>query len=179
MEEINNFYRRSARDESGRCISGRDYLQTRQSSGAVGNGAEGREGTSPLDCTPRTSMTAVTTSELSMQPSYDPAGACSDVQNLQHRRQRQQQQQEPEEISLTQPTDTAASSSSIRDESVVRTPHSANVILSLPASPKRSSASHSSSSKTPAISKSQMKGEPRFKIFFSSPIVLKNATGTG
>lgn len=105
---------------------------------------------------------AVTTSALPMQPIYVSAGSCStaDVSNLQRRRLRQQ---EPQELSLTRPTDTAASSSSIRDEPV-RTPLSANVLLSLPASPKRSSASHSSSSKTPAISKSQMKGELRFKI---------------
>jgi len=149
-----------------RCISGRDYLQTRQSSGAVGNdGAEGHEGTGPLDCSPRTSMTmAVTTSALPMQPIYVPAGSCSaaDVSmNLQHRQIQQQQ-----ELSLTRPTDTTASSSSVRDEPV-RTPLSANVLMSLPASPKRSSASHSSSSKTPGISKSQMKGESKFKVFFS------------
>lgn len=150
----------------------RDYLQTRQSSGTVGNGAEGREGTGPLDRTPRTSMTmAMTTSALPMQPIYVPAGSCSAVDvpmNLQCRRLRQQQPQEPQELSLTRPTDTAESSSSIHGEPV-RTP-------------KRSSASHSSSShssKTPAISKSQMKGESRFKvvslfvflfIFFFSPI---------
>ncbi|XP_071641005.1 uncharacterized protein [Temnothorax longispinosus] len=139
--------------------------KTRQSSGAVGNGAEEREGTSPLDCTPRTSMTmAMTTSALPMQPIYVSAGSCSvaDVPNLQRRRLRQQ---EPQELSLTRPTDTAASSSSIRDEPVVRTPLSANVLLSLPASPKRSSASHSSSNKTP-ISKSQMKEfREAFRLF--------------
>ncbi|XP_011868132.1 PREDICTED: probable calcium-binding protein CML11, partial [Vollenhovia emeryi] len=142
-----------------------DCLQTRQSSGAVGNGAEGRDGTGPLDRTPRTSMTmAVTTSALPMQPIYVSAGSCSaaDGPNLQRRRLRQQ---EPQELSLTRPADTAASSSSVRDEPV-RTPLSANVLLSLPASPKRSSASHSSSSKTPAISKSQMKEfREAFRLF--------------
>ncbi|XP_018398782.1 PREDICTED: calmodulin-like [Cyphomyrmex costatus] len=142
--------------------------KTRQSSGAVGNGSEGCEGTSPLDCTSRTSMTmAVTTSALPMQPIYVSAGSCSaaDVPtNLQHRRL-WQLQQEPQELSLTRPTDTAASSSSILDEPV-RTPLSTNVLLSLPASPKRTSASYSSSSKTPAISKSQMKEfREAFRLF--------------
>lgn len=143
-------------------------LMTRQSSGAVGNGgAEGREGAGPLDRTPRTSMTmAVTTSALPMQPIYVPAGSCpaADVpMNLQCRRLRQQQ--EEEELSLTRPTDMAASSSAIRDEPV-RTSLSANVIMSLPASPKRSSTSNSSSSKAPGISKSQMKEfREAFRLF--------------
>ncbi|XP_025986845.1 calmodulin isoform X2 [Solenopsis invicta] len=133
---------------------------TRQSSGAVGNDAEGREGTGSLDCTPRTM--AVTTSALPVQPIYVPAGSCpaadATTTNLQRRRLRQQQEQQ--ELSLTRPTDTAASSSSIHDETV-RTPLSANVHLSLPASPKRSS-----SSKTPAISKSQMKEfREAFRLF--------------
>ncbi|XP_011684738.1 PREDICTED: probable calcium-binding protein CML11 [Wasmannia auropunctata] len=149
-------------------VAQRPHLQTRQSSGAVGNGgAEGREGAGPLDRTPRTSMTmAVTTSALPMQPIYVPAGSCpaADVpMNLQCRRLRQQQ--EEEELSLTRPTDMAASSSAIRDEPV-RTSLSANVIMSLPASPKRSSTSNSSSSKTPGISKSQMKEfREAFRLF--------------
>ncbi|KAL6258978.1 hypothetical protein P5V15_008901 [Pogonomyrmex californicus] len=139
---------------------------TRQSSGAVGNDAERQEeGTSPLDCTPRTPTTttmAVTTSALATQPIVS-TGSCPDVSmNLQRRRLRQQQK---EELSLTKSTDTAISSSSICDESSVRTPLSANVLLSLPASPKRSSASHSSSGKT-SISKSQMKEfREAFRLF--------------
>ncbi|KAG5317614.1 CALM protein, partial [Pseudoatta argentina] len=141
--------------------------RTRQSSGAVGNGAEGHESTSPLDCTPRATMTmAVTTSALPMQPIYVSAGSCSaaDVPTNLQRRRLWQLQQEPQELSLTRSTDTAASSSSILDEPV-RTPLSTNVLLSLPASLKRSSASHSSSSKTP-ISKSQMKEfREAFRLF--------------
>jgi len=177
-KSLNNSYWsvQTCRDERERCISGRDYLQTRQSSGAVGNGAEGHESTSPLDCTPRASMTmAVTTSALPMQPIYVSAESCSaaDVPTNLQRRRLWQLQQEPQELSLTRSMDMAASSSSILDEPV-RTPLSTNVLLSLPASPKRSSASHSSSSKTP-ISKSQMKGELKFfnrSVFFSSLIAL-------
>ncbi|KAL0111839.1 hypothetical protein PUN28_013198 [Cardiocondyla obscurior] len=132
---------------------------TRQSSGA-----EEQEGTRPLDRTPRTSMTmAVATSALPMEPIYVSAGSCpvADVPNLQRRRLWQQQQ--PQELSLIRSADTAASSSSVRDEPV-RTPLTTNVLLSLPASPKRLSASHSSS-KTP-ISKSQMKEfREAFRLF--------------
>ncbi|EGI64773.1 Calmodulin [Acromyrmex echinatior] len=109
---------------------------------------------------------AVTTSALPMQPIYVSAGSCSaaDVPTNLQRRRLWQLQQEPQELSLTRPTDTAASSSSILDEPV-RTPLSTNVLLSLPASPKRSSASYSSSSKTP-ISKSQMKEfREAFRLF--------------
>jgi transcription initiation factor TFIID subunit TAF12 len=90
--------------------------------------------------------------------------------NLQHRRwqqqqqqQQQQQEEQAQELSLTQATkrtttdSTIVAASSSSDESN-KTPLCSNVLLSLPASPKRSSTSHFSSSKTP-ISKSQMKGE--------------------
>ncbi|XP_012523492.1 calmodulin isoform X2 [Monomorium pharaonis] len=139
--------------------------KTRQSSG---NDKEGREDTGSLDRTPRASMTmAVTTSTVPMQPIYVPAGSTTSVadipMNLQRRRLRQQQQ-EPQELSLTRPADAPASSSSVHDEPV-RTPLSANFIRSLPASPaspKRSS----SSSKTPGISKSQMKEfREAFRLF--------------
>lgn len=153
----------------------RVYLQTRQSSGAVGNDADEKEGSSP-DCSPRrpTPMTMATaTSMMSTALPGSPGSSlvcpATDVaMNLQHRR-RLQQQLQSQELSLTQTVRTAtdaASSSSTYEDEPSRTPLSGNVLLSLPASPKRSSASHFSSSKTPAISKSQMKGESKLKVQF-------------
>lgn len=132
-------------------------MQTRQSSGAVGND----EGKDAGDCSPRApspmSMTVTTTASMTSTASPTsivPTGST----DLQHRRRRQQQQQ----LSLMQTMDstTVASSSSTCDEP---SRLSANVLFSLPTSPKRSSASHFSSTKAPAISKSQMKGESRLK----------------
>ncbi|XP_011339456.1 calmodulin isoform X2 [Ooceraea biroi] len=150
--------------------------KTRQSSSA-----EGKEGTGP-DCSPRTSspmMMAVTTSPMMSTslpmpivstglPDMSLACSAADISmNRQHHRWQQQQEQQPQELSLRQVTETtvAASSSSAYDEPS-KTPLSANVLLSLPASPKRSSTSHFSSSKTPAISKSQMKEfREAFRLF--------------
>lgn len=124
-------------------------MQTRQSSGSVGNG----EGKDEGDCSPRAPSPTSMTSTASPTQNV-PTG----LTDLQHRRRRQQQQQ----LSLMQTTDlTVASSSSTCDET---SRLSANVLFSLPTSPKRSSPSHLSSSKT-AISKSQMKGESRLKMF--------------
>ncbi|XP_014474998.1 PREDICTED: calmodulin-like isoform X2 [Dinoponera quadriceps] len=133
---------------------------TRQSSGAVGNG----EGKDAGDCSPRastpTSMTVTTTTPMTSTASPTPTVPTGST-DLQHRRRRQQQQQ----LSLMQTADstTVASSSSTCDES---SRLSANVLFSLPTSPKRSSASHFSSSKAPAISKSQMKEfREAFRLF--------------
>ncbi|XP_067203300.1 uncharacterized protein [Linepithema humile] len=140
--------------------------KTRQSSGAVGNDADEKEGSS-LDCSPRRPTPMTMATATSMTPTALPGSPGSSIVcpatdiaiNLQHRRRLQLQQ--PQELSLTQTmraaTDAASSSSTYEEPS--RTPLSGNVLLSLPASPKRSSASHFSSSKTPAISKSQMKGD--------------------
>ncbi|XP_032664057.1 calmodulin-like isoform X2 [Odontomachus brunneus] len=128
---------------------------TRQSSGAVGNG----EGKDADDCSPRasspTSMTVTTTTPMTSTASPTP-NVPTGLTDLQHRRRRQQQQQQ--QLSLMQTTDSiVASSSSTCDES---SRLSANVLFSLPTSPKRSS------SKAPAISKSQMKEfREAFRLF--------------
>nr|XP_012214516.1 PREDICTED: calcium-binding protein CML24-like isoform X1 [Linepithema humile] len=147
--------------------------KTRQSSGAVGNDADEKEGSS-LDCSPRRPTPMTMATATSMTPTALPGSPGSSIVcpatdiaiNLQHRRRLQLQQ--PQELSLTQTmraaTDAASSSSTYEEPS--RTPLSGNVLLSLPASPKRSSASHFSSSKTPAISKSQMKEfREAFRLF--------------
>jgi len=150
----------------------RNYLQTRQSSGTMGNDSDEKEGSSSPDCSPRrpTPMTmataaSMTSTALPGSPGSSMVCPATDVAtNLQHRRRLQEQQ--PQELSSTQTraaTD-AASSSSTYEDKPSRTPLSGNVLLSLPASPKRSSASDFSSSKTPAISKSQMKGESNLKV---------------
>ncbi|CAL1688911.1 unnamed protein product [Lasius platythorax] len=132
---------------------------TRQSSGEAGDGAEGKEDTGS-NCPPRTptstTMTAssMTSSTLqSMVPTRSPnlSMVCPATDDLQQRRQIQ-------ELSLMTETKTvAAPSSSI-------SPLSTN-ILSLPASPKRSS-SNVSSSKSKPITKSQMKEfREAFRLF--------------
>ncbi|EFN62276.1 Calmodulin-like protein 3 [Camponotus floridanus] len=145
----------------GGCIAVYNYLQTRQSSGDAGDGAEGKEDTGS-DCPPRTpTSTTMTASSVpqSIVPGSPNSMVCpaTDVSiDLQQRRRRQQESQD---LSLTQTTVTAPSSS-INDKPLLSTN-----ILSLPASPKRSSASNVSSSKTP-ISKSQMKEfREAFRLF--------------
>lgn len=135
-------------------------LMTRQSSGEAGDGAEGKEDTGS-NCPPRT-PTSITASSMtsSIVPTGSPTKVCLadvSISDLQQRRRRQQQTQE---LALTTEKMTfVAPSSSISD----RSPLSTN-ILSLPASPKRSSASNVSS-KTP-ISKSQMKEfREAFRLF--------------
>ncbi|XP_050450202.1 calmodulin-like isoform X2 [Cataglyphis hispanica] len=143
---------------------------TRQSSGEAGDGTEeGKEDTGS-DCPPRTptspSMTASSMTSSTMvrtpgSPNLSMVCPAADVsmRDLQQRRRQQQSQ----ELSLTQTTETTtvtAPSASVNDKTI----HSTN-ILSLPASPKRSSASNVSSNKTP-ISKSQMKEfREAFRLF--------------
>ncbi|XP_070149955.1 uncharacterized protein [Polyergus mexicanus] len=142
---------------------------TRQSSGEAGDGTEGREDTG-TDCPPRTptspSMTASSMTPSTLQPIVRTPGSpnlsmvcpATDVSiDLQRRRQQQSQ-----ELSLTQTETTTitAPSESVNDKAI----RSTN-ILSLPASPKRSSTSNVSSNKTP-ISKSQMKEfREAFRLF--------------
>lgn len=132
-------------------------LMTRQSSGDAGDSAEGKE-----DCPPRTPTSAtMTTSSMtsSIVPGSPNLSVCPATDVSMDLQQRRRRQHESQELSLTQTTTVTAPSSSINDKSLLR-----SNILSLPASPKRSSTSVSSS-KTP-ISKSQMKEfREAFRLF--------------
>ncbi|XP_072756419.1 uncharacterized protein [Anoplolepis gracilipes] len=141
--------------------------KTRQSSGEAGDGTEGKE---DIGCPPRT-PTSTTMTESSMTSStlqpIIPTGSpnlstvCSaDVSmDLQQRRQ-QQQSQKLSLMQTTEMTTVAAPLSPLNGKT-----HLSTNILSLPASPKRSSTSSVSSSKTP-ISKSQMKEfREAFRLF--------------
>ncbi|KAL6437856.1 hypothetical protein ACFW04_004289 [Cataglyphis niger] len=105
------------------------------------------------------SMTSSTMVRTPGSPNLSMVCPATDISmhDLQQRRRQQQSQ----ELSLTQTTEiTTAPSASVNDKTI----HSTN-ILSLPASPKRSSASNVSSNKTP-ISKSQMKEfREAFRLF--------------
>lgn len=131
----------------------------------MGNGVDETKVTGP-DCSPRTptptpmTMTTPTTSMTSIVLAGSPHSSAScpaDIPtSLQYRRQ--QEQHQVEVLSLAQATEPdlttpIATSSSSTYEQSNRTPLSQNTILSLSASPKRSA------SKTPVISKSQMKGK--------------------
>ncbi|GAB1863435.1 Calmodulin-like isoform X1 [Camponotus japonicus] len=147
----------------GGCIAVYNYLQTRQSSGDAGDGAEGKEDTGS-DCPPRTptstTMTASSVPQSIVPGSPNLSMACPATDVSMDLQQRRRRQQESQDLPLTQTTTVTPPSSSINDKTLLPTS-----ILSLPASPKRSSASNVSSSKTP-ISKSQMKEfREAFRLF--------------
>ncbi|XP_017790488.1 PREDICTED: calmodulin-like [Habropoda laboriosa] len=151
-------------------------FQTRQSSGTVGNSEE-QEGTAS-SCSPRTStattitmtMTAtpttptstmtVTSMALPFVPAESEASLSSTTTDQQYRERLQDQSQATTcPIVATSSTTFSSASSSAETGKL-----SANVLFSLPASPKRPPPA--SSSKTPSISKSQMKEfREAFKLF--------------
>ncbi|XP_033180413.1 ras guanine nucleotide exchange factor R-like isoform X2 [Bombus vosnesenskii] len=156
-------------------------LITRQNSGTVAN-SEGQEGTTS-SCSPRTSaatitMTMTTTPTTSTSTStmtvasmampfvpVESEASISSSATDQRQQCRWQWQQAPQPHSATCPiTATSSSTYLSASSSTEATKLSTNVLFSLPASPKRSAPE--SSSKTPTISKSQMKEfREAFRLF--------------
>ncbi|XP_050583621.1 uncharacterized protein LOC126918994 isoform X1 [Bombus affinis] len=156
-------------------------LITRQSSGTVAN-SEGQEGTTS-SCSPRTSaatitMTMTTTPTTSTSTStmtvasmampfvpVESEASISSSATDQRQQCRWQWQQAPQPHSATcSITATSSSTYLSASSSTEATKLSTNVLFSLPASPKRSAPE--SSSKTPTISKSQMKEfREAFRLF--------------